>query len=117
MKWPWLSREAHEAVVKAKDEQIALLTAMLAKPEPPAVAPVEAADEPVPAVRLSPREPNVIQQTIRDLAQGDTRMATYLHQRKRELKAEHPRMSDEGIAELLSVWETSESSFADGVNA
>lgn len=54
------------------------------------------------------REPSLVAQTIRELAQGDTRLSAYLHAEKRRLRSEHPRMSDEGIASLLSKFETSE---------
>ena len=63
--------------------------------------------QPVPQTPAE-KDQSIIALTIRELAQGDTRMAQYLHQRKRELKAEHPRMSDDGIAALLAKFETSE---------
>ena len=116
MRLPWISREAHEAVIAEKDARIAEYQKAVERAEGWATdwrAKYEAAIAPKPEQKQepfvpTPREPSVIAMAIRQVAQGDTRLAAYLHARKRELKAEHPRMSDEGIAELLMTFETTE---------
>lgn len=112
-----IERSAHDALMAEKEARIVALTmelgdwkattrrAMsqieaLTKPEP--VAPVVVPSTP------APRQPNIVLDTIRDLAAGDLRMMQYLHQRKRELRAENPRISDDLLALELMKWETSD---------
>ena len=116
-----IARADHEALLAEKDARIFALTAELGdwkatlrramtqiedltapKPEPVA---------PEPPVRQE-REPSIVAATIRELSRGDTRVAGYFHARKRELRAEHPNMTEDGIAALLGKWETSEDAFA-----
>ena len=88
----------------ASDFQAKINALTAPKPEP--ITP-----DPVAAVS---RDLNVISLAIREVAQGDTRLAQYLHARKRELRKEHPHMSDEGIADLLMTFETTEDATRDG---
>ena len=71
-----------------------------------ALATPPAAPIPLPHV---PKEQNIVSATIHALAQGDPRLANYFHQRKRDIRSEHPNMSDEAVAQLLTEWETSDS--------
>ena len=105
-----IERSAHDALMAEKDVQIAIWKtqtegwklmydqAMAPKQEP--VSP--------PVLTLEPREPSQVAQAIREMAQGDSRLSEHLHQQKRELRAKHPNMSDDGIIALLCKWETSE---------
>ena len=120
MKLPFISREAHAAICAAKDAQIATLQRVVDEYDRQAMERREYAE--ITAMQLrnaarsdvqvpveSPaREPSMVGAAIREMAQGDTRLSAYLHKRKRELRAEHPGMGDEGIIELLSTWESSD---------
>ena len=128
MKFPVVSRLAFDALFDAMkrmaqrdQEQIDDLRARLTT----TTDALRLANEAVREHRTNPVTPDapagnirrngVAAAAIRQMAQGDTRLAEYLHKRKRELRREHPTMSDEGIVELLSVWETTEE--ATGVSA
>ena len=90
------SAESYRAMLVAAQAQISELT----KPKPEPVSP--------PVLTLEPREPSQVAQAIREMAQGDTRLSEHLHKQKRELRAKHPNMSDDGLIALLCKWETSE---------
>lgn len=124
MKLPWISREAHEAVLAEKEARIQDGKDALAQANATAdhwrtlyeeaIRPKVEILSP-PTATLSPKEPNIVLQTIRELAQGDQRMAGYLHKRKRELRREHPNISDDMLCVELQRWETSDSAFEEAV--
>lgn len=116
MRWPWQSREVANQIERRRvdvEERLrdlqakydALLKSHLAYLTPTTTT----ANGAVPsALPREPRPKSAIAAAIKQEAQGDGRLAAYLHKRARELKAEHPMMSDEGIALLLSTWESTE---------
>lgn len=116
MNLPWQSREVANQIERRRvetEERLrdlqtkydALLASHLAYLSPTQTT----ANGAVPAERpLEPRPKSVIAAAIKQEAQGDGRLASYLHKRARELKAEHPGMSDDGIALMLGQWQTTE---------
>lgn len=104
-----IARETFTAICAEKDARIQALTAQVEAKDAllaELVKPTPASE--LPAFVPTPKEPSVIAMAIRQVAQGDTRLMQYLHARKRELKAENPRMSDEAVAEILMTFETTE---------
>lgn len=113
MRWPWVSRltfdlvfqhleRTNEALASEREHSRALARTLheMAEVAQPFMVPVP----PFPP----PKEPSIIASAIHEMAEGDPRLAAYLHRRKRELRAEFPKMKDEGIAQMLMQWETSE---------
>ena len=110
MRLPWINRVEHEALMAERQAQIDLLketTALYREQIAVLLTPKAEILTPTPQP-LPPKPPSIIAETIRAIAQGDTQLMAYLHKRKRELRSENPNMSDDGIAALLSTWESTE---------
>lgn len=117
LRWPWQSVQIADQIERRRvdtEERLrdlqakydTLLAAHLAYLTPTRTSVAGSPEAmPDPAVR---RPPSPVSVAIKELAQGDGRLATYFRKRANDLRGEFPGMSEEGIASLLGRWETSE---------
>jgi hypothetical protein len=109
MRWPFVSRQAHEILAESlKQErlhtlwyqtQARLYQDMLVKPTDPVLAA---------STVVAERKDSFLQQAIREQSQGDPRLRQYLSTYAAKLKRENPDITDEERALAVSTWSSTE---------
>lgn len=112
MKLPFVSRLAYDTLKEQCGEAerryqtlLAAFTAIQTHHAVPLTITPEGKVEPLMA---PPKPRDIVQETIRQEAAGDRRMAEHLRKRARELRQEHPLWSPDQIAGELARWETAD---------
>ena len=118
MRWPWVSRELAEQIEHRRadlaEEVRGLREAyqiLLGRYEDAlrSVRPREVALTPATLPAFVPeRVRGVIAETVSAQANGDPRLAAYLHRRARELRRLNPQAPDDQIARELARWDSTE---------